>query len=253
MKIGCYCGNTIHDTTDNLYYAAYSIADKDLDSFQDAFVAETLSGAPQALETWSRAYQNKFYQCPECHRLYFDSADKKSLIVFAPEDKTSAMVTDSIFGDKCKYTLAARWSEKSEWIPANGLIMYGSAHNSHCDEYLDFQEMEQEYYRLFEELRSKGSIHSAVLWSGDTTFHKWLEPTKFSLEAGTTRKPVKTDWGMHEYPDYRIGSPSIVDTVQGLAERFHIPEEEAAHRFFSGDVLELWKQKQSRSGSTDIS
>ena len=248
MRFGCFCGHTISDTTDHLPYAAYAIADKDLESFYAAFEAETLSGDRGILKTDSFDFMKKFYQCPECHRIYFDSEDNLRFVSFVPEGENNTTVTDSIFGEKWKYSLSAHWNERSQWIKeANGTIIYGGLIDGHWDEYNCFEMMEKEYLRLFKELREKDLINCAFFWNGNEKLHEWHEAPKFTLAIDEKREPFVSTHGTFEYPDKRIGSPSIVETVRRIASNYHISEEEAARRFFGGDVLELWQQTHSQT------
>lgn len=93
MWFECYCGHSIHDTSDAHYFKAHAVTDKRWLPFWDAI--------DKAIEThWNSDFEREsacmalrrpgcstmmLYQCSKCARLYIMRNDGE-LIVFRPED-----------------------------------------------------------------------------------------------------------------------------------------------------------------------
>ncbi|MGL6072671.1 MAG: hypothetical protein ACRC8S_00790 [Fimbriiglobus sp.] len=93
MKIGCHCGATIFDQTDDLPQKGHLIPDQEwfavydeMDSLIDQIVAGNMSQEQayhKSREIISRNAR-EMWQCVECGRLYIDGVDRQ-LYCFAPE------------------------------------------------------------------------------------------------------------------------------------------------------------------------
>jgi len=93
MKIGCECGSTIHDITDEIPYKARFVPDQAWstmwDRFDEAFntiASGELSPAEASMavrEIFSDAGLRQMWQCESCGRLYVDGREK-ALQCFEP-------------------------------------------------------------------------------------------------------------------------------------------------------------------------
>lgn len=82
MKIGCHCGNTIFDQTDDLSNKAHFIPDQgwnDMWGAIDELFGAVARGAIKPNDAWYKACEivrnagtRTMWQCGECGRLYLD-------------------------------------------------------------------------------------------------------------------------------------------------------------------------------------
>ena len=75
MHFSCQCGNVIHDTSDNLSYKGYIIADQDID-----YLIETIEKLEKphtqyigVYDEISKLLRRTVYQCPDCGRVYIEN------------------------------------------------------------------------------------------------------------------------------------------------------------------------------------
>jgi hypothetical protein len=91
MKIGCECGFTIQDGTDNLPHKAHLLPDQEWDAFWIAIDNAIEKSGPSPKEKESACMQLRtrsfghrlMWQCPQCGRLYIDDA-QNNLQCFEP-------------------------------------------------------------------------------------------------------------------------------------------------------------------------
>ena len=81
MRFLCECGHLITDTSDFLPYKAYMISDVDWEDYWEAHEREAL-GKPLGPYQEPMFYEQSFYQCEECGRLYFDDPDSIYLLLW---------------------------------------------------------------------------------------------------------------------------------------------------------------------------
>ena len=154
MHFRCKCGNRISDTTDFLPYMGHMISDTDWEDYREALEREVL-GKPLGPYQESMYYEQSFYQCEECGRIYFDDPDDPSrFIAFAPESKV-AMVTRPSEGEKWKGFL---WGH---FYGGHGLVCWHHAAGEEYHEFGDYGEFKAFFDAEFERLRAKGAIRRA--------------------------------------------------------------------------------------------
>lgn len=186
MHFRCMCGYRIHDTTDNLSYKASILADQDDEDFSDEierYVSdETLD--PNAcmhhiMHIWSEYLWRKIYQCDQCGRIIIEDRSGR-LYFFAPEFELEGTVgkrlLTSVKAEDWKGYLHGEWDEeKYEWREHQGYIYVNTNDESFpgWQEFDSREELEKEYYALFEKLREAGRIRSALLKIGRERVHSW--------------------------------------------------------------------------------
>ncbi|MDF2188412.1 hypothetical protein [Paraflavitalea sp. CAU 1676] len=115
-KLGCVCGHTIADTSDNISYKAVFYRDQDLNTLSDEYASD-IDSFIEAIknnrrEDWIRAYfsdrypvdllnssiivdiiskcarpfESDIYQCEHCGRIKIQVQDKNRFTSFLPED-----------------------------------------------------------------------------------------------------------------------------------------------------------------------
>ena len=93
MKIGCECGGSILDSTDNLSHKAHLILDQDWFNVYDAIDDDVIDPVSEGTLPKENAYMNArqiissrsrlMWQCPACGRLYIDG-NEGTLQCFVP-------------------------------------------------------------------------------------------------------------------------------------------------------------------------
>lgn len=171
MKIGCACGNTIHDNTGFLPYKAYLIPDQDLEDILEAQTA-TPSGPFRPL---GLPYAAEIYQCPACGRLMI-FRDSDTAVSFALEEggdsQDSKNILRSYKGEKWRGLLRGSWlnGKASLWWYTNGSA---EEDNGYLTDFSSWGEMESRYRRLFKRLKSAGQLRSAMLVRDEKNVHSW--------------------------------------------------------------------------------
>ena len=168
MKFKCDCGNVIHDTSDNLSYKGYIIADQDVDEFW-SMIEEAEKPHVKKLDIFWKLdalMKSAIYQCPSCGRLFIDDPDDKSrFMVFAPDingesdQKVNKRLLVSSHGDKWKGFLHAFWyDEKPSWCDYKGVI--DPDVNIKYDNLMfdDYEAFENRFYEILEDMKSKNII-----------------------------------------------------------------------------------------------
>lgn len=180
MHFYCKCGSRISDITDHISYKAHLIADQDWYDFLDAVVDAITSKEPDREKVVDEFYRDKLndvrrimYQCPECGRIYIDGEGNR-LYFFQPEEPVNTKLLQSSQGENWKGYLKAEWKdEKPEWSRYHGYIwpeINGDYREIGLD---DYEEFEKEYYRLFEELKTKDVLRGSTLKRNGKRLHYW--------------------------------------------------------------------------------
>ncbi|MDE6674086.1 MAG: hypothetical protein K2K19_04625 [Acetatifactor sp.] len=186
MHFRCTCGNTIHDITDQLSYKASILADQDAFDFNDEierYVSDETLDAKACMNRimliWNEYLGRKIYQCHQCGRIIIEDRSGE-MYFFAPEFATEGMVGKRLLtsakAENWKGYLHGEWSEKTpDWREHQGYIdVY--TNDEAFPGWQDFdsrEELEKEYYALFEKLRDAGRIRSASLKIGRERVHDW--------------------------------------------------------------------------------
>lgn len=167
MRFMCECGHLITDTTDFLPYKAYMISDIDWEDYWEAHEREAL-GKPLGSYQDPMRYEQSFYQCEECGRLYFDDPDDPSrFIAFVPENKV-AMVTGPSEGDKWKGFL------RGYFFGGHGHVCWHHATGEEYRDFDDYGELKAFFDAELERLQSEGAIRSAwINKDGEAAVFKW--------------------------------------------------------------------------------
>lgn len=167
MRFMCECGHLITDTTDFLPYKAYMISDIDWEDYWEAHEREAL-GKPLGPYQDPMRYEQSFYQCEECGRLYFDDPDDPSrFIAFVPENKV-AMVTGPSEGDKWKGFL------RGYFFGGHGHVCWHHATGEEYRDFDDYGELKAFFDAELERLQSEGAIRSAwINKDGEAAVFKW--------------------------------------------------------------------------------
>jgi hypothetical protein len=161
MKIGCKCGAVIYDQTDFLSYKAHFVADQDWFDFAES---TEKNGRVDA------SLVRQCYQCRACGRLYIDDFNRE-LRSFVPEEQSNDVLR-SCKGDAWPAPLIAHWIDKPSPIQARGTFWCESAKLVKKD-YATWEEFEQDYYALFNNLKALGLLRSAYLTKNQNAVHSW--------------------------------------------------------------------------------
>lgn len=184
MRFLCECGHLITDTSDFLPYKAYMISDVDWEDYWEAHEREAL-GKPLGPYQEPMFYEQSFYQCEECGRLYFDDPDDpRRFISFTPEDK-AVMVTGPSEGERWKGFL------RGYFYGGHGHVCWHHATGEEYHEFDDYGELKAFFDGEFERLRREGAIRSAwINKDGETAVFKWdletAEPAPLKFEIYLT-------------------------------------------------------------------
>lgn len=182
MHFYCTCGKRISDTTDFLSYKAHFLADQDLEDYYNAIEQEVKNEGITRDECVSnivithgvKYLGRAIYQCEACGRLFIDDENGNNFHVFAPEKEESKRVLLSKEGENWKGFLYAEWyDEKPEWSECNGYIDVNVNRPYKSVHFNSKEEFEREYYRLFEELKTKEIIRSASMKINKEWVHSW--------------------------------------------------------------------------------
>lgn len=184
MHFLCRCGNTIHDTTDYLSYKASLLSDQDcfdyIDEIERYVIDKTLDEnacMDHIMHTESRYLWRNIYQCSQCGRIFIEDKAGK-LYSFAPEGTEDKRLLISIKAEKWKGFLHGEWDEvKRYWREHQGYLS-ANINDKTFPGWQDFdswEELEKEYYALFEKLRQANRIRSACLKRGNEWVHSWSE------------------------------------------------------------------------------
>ena len=128
-KLGCVCGNTIIDQTDNISYKAQFLRDQDYEKYIDystdvaAFIESIQNGRREA---WIREYfsqdypthidnssvifdivssherkmSSTIYQCENCGRIKFQVKDTDTFASFKPEDERYHNIFTGLYSER---------------------------------------------------------------------------------------------------------------------------------------------------------
>ncbi len=186
MHFRCMCGYRVHDNTDHLSYKASILADQDdediIDEIERYVSDETLDQDAcmhRIMRIRSEYLWRKIYQCVQCGRIIIEDRSGR-LYFFAPEFALEGTVgkrlLTSVKAEDWKGYLHGEWNEeKYEWREHQGYI-YVDTNDESFPGWQDFdsrEELEKEYYALFEKLREAGRIRSALLKIGREWVHSW--------------------------------------------------------------------------------
>jgi len=180
MKILCKCGGIIYDQTDFLPNKGYVISDQDWFDLLDAMDRAIEKLGPTILEKEKacmhiRSLMTKLskpiYQCQKCGCLFVFN-EKKELEAY---NKTYPFEGNSVlkssFGLNWKGTLIGEWRESREG-ESKGYIW----HNDISDRegsFCNWNDLEERYYSIFNELRERDILRSAILKKNNEVLHSW--------------------------------------------------------------------------------
>lgn len=201
MKIKCKCSNAIVDETDYISYKAHYISDQDIFDFFDAVDAniEQMVAAlddPLVLKNWRTAffgeghpeqdakkllpsivrnlhsrYERLMYQCTKCGRLYLDDINRE-LHCFKPQDNSvSKRLLISQEGANWRGFLFGEWKSEEE----KGDVYYEHPVNGFLKNFNEWEDLQHEYLKWYEELKGKNQVRSAFLRKDGQVMHKWFQ------------------------------------------------------------------------------
>lgn len=191
MNFRCECGQRIHDNTDHLSYKGYLISDQDqfdlLDEIDDAI--EKSGPSPEEKEEAAMRIRSlvsdlfkTVYQCPNCGNLFFDT-DTSRLEMFRGANQINKNLLVSALGDKWKGFIYAEWKDKiPDWQTSHGTlynetnVTLQAGQLAENGQYNDWEALEQDYYRLFNDLKNKNVIRYSQLKKNYTVIHSWSLP-----------------------------------------------------------------------------
>lgn len=188
MNFRCECGQRIHDNTDYLSYKGYLISDQDhfdlLDEIDDAIEKsgpspeEKEEAAMRVRSLVSDLYKTA-YQCPNCGNLFFDT-DTSRLEMFRGANQINKNLLVSALGDKWKGFIYAEWKDKiPDWQTSHGTlynetnVTLQAGQLAENGQYNDWEALEQDYYRLFNDFKNKNVIRYSQLKKNYTVIHSW--------------------------------------------------------------------------------
>lgn len=117
----------------------------------------------------------KIYQCSQCGRIFIEDHSGE-LHSFAPEGTEDKRLLISVEAEKWKGFLHGEWDEeKRYWREHQGYLSADTNDKSFpgWQEFERWEELEKEYYALFEKLRQADRIRSASLKRGREWVHHW--------------------------------------------------------------------------------
>jgi len=194
MKISCECGHTIYDSTDNISYKAYFVADQDYYDLCDAIdeqieklaagiedsTARELNTASEAQKAMrnariaiSKYARRVIYQCSACGRLFVDDAQFQCQVFTPKDDSIPKNLMRSIEGDKWKRNLRGHWTENHKGS-AKGELWWGFGDEEEgYERYDDLETLKNRYFEVFARLQEKGILRDAFLNKGEEMLHQW--------------------------------------------------------------------------------
>ena len=189
MNFACRCGYRFYDGSDNLSFKAHILADEDWNEFvgyledADKPHTEKIENMGRSLDLLDRC----IYQCPECGRLFLESADG-SLTMFTPsgtaepEPDVDRHMLISSHGENWHGILSGWWEDpKPKWREYAGCVSVmmneETAPAFHSN---DYAETERQFHVIFEKLRAEDSIHYAAFHvyeqGGSRCIFSWNRP-----------------------------------------------------------------------------
>lgn len=183
MRFSCKCGHLITDTTDYIPYKAYMISDTDWEDYREALERKMLGKSLGSYKDPMR-YEQTFYQCEECGRIYFDDPDDPArLIAFAPDSK-NVMVTRPSEGEQWKGFLRAYF------FHGNGHVCWHHAFGEEYRSFDDYSELKSFFDSELERLRDEGRIRRSWINKDGETIFTWhldeVEPVQVKHEVHLT-------------------------------------------------------------------
>lgn len=179
MHFYCRCGYRISDTTDFISYKARIIADQDWDDFLDRIVEAIESCETDREKVVDDFYSNTLgvekamYQCPDCGRIFIDG-EGNSLYSFGAEEPVKKDLLLSAKGESWQGFLHAEWDDvKPEWREHHGNIWPNINLKYNIPGFDDYNEFEEKYYQVFEELKNKNVIRNALMKRNRKVLHHW--------------------------------------------------------------------------------
>jgi hypothetical protein len=169
MKFACSCGHVISDGTDYLRYKAYLISDQD--------IYDALEMSDRGSGDWWPTLTRTMYDCEKCGRVWiYDHAGL--LQSFLPESRSPHFLS-SIAGIKWKRILRGSWTDK----PILRTLPRGFLSWTHLDDadrrtFEEWAELESEYFKVFESLRSEDLLRDSLLKRNGEVIHAWPEAEK---------------------------------------------------------------------------
>jgi len=188
MHFLCECGNRIHDITDNLSYKAHLISDQDWFDFLDKIDDVVEKSGPSQKDKENALMQisslavnmtKLVYLCKKCGNIFFDDDNGGLLEMYKPcSENVNTKLLESYKKEKWQGSLSAEWvDEKPEWLESNGFISQDTNYKSHKisqnNGYDNWDNLEKEYYIIFEELREEGVLRSSSLKKNKILIHSW--------------------------------------------------------------------------------
>lgn len=208
MKIGCFCGGTIHDITDAEPTKAHFVPDEDYFDMMDEFeslvkMLTNVFKGEGSVEDWQKAvygekaktltcevtpddfaidrlwsifqrYTRTLYQCHKCGRLYIEDW-KHELHCYQPHDE--ATLRDILSSNRKTHQrthLIARW-DTNNYSRKYGVLYLNNPveHEVTSEEFDHCEELEVRYYEVFERMKSREKLRSASLRKDGKVVHVW--------------------------------------------------------------------------------
>ena len=189
MNFACRCGYCFYDGSDNLSFKAHILADEDWNEFV-GYLEDAEKPHTEKIENMGRSLdllERCIYQCPECGRLFLESADG-SLTMFTPSDTAepepdvNRHMLISSHGENWHGILSGWWEDpKPKWREYAGCVSVmmneETAPAFHSN---DYAETERQFHVIFEKLRAEDRIHYAAFHvyeqGGSRCIFSWNRP-----------------------------------------------------------------------------
>lgn len=168
MKIGCPCGASIPDTTDDLSYKASRVADRDREDL--LFADDDVDAVRARFSELGRS----MWQCTRCGRLCLDDWGHR-LHWFVPEnpDTLPRRLLSSVHGARWKGHLRGHWRTDDRFGPPGELWWSCGDGDEGWEEPASRAELERRYDEEFARLRDGGLLRSALLRVDGHTTRTW--------------------------------------------------------------------------------
>jgi len=182
MKIKCECGGVIVDQTDFLPYKAHMISDQDWFDFLDAVDYAIEKSGPTSKEKESSLMGIRrlaikltrfIYQCASCGRLFIENENHELETFIKQEPYEGKQILASALGENWKRTLIGDWQESRNGT-FKGYLWCMDVKSDECG-FDNWKQLEDKYYSIFHELKSKDVLRSALLKKNYEVIHSWIE------------------------------------------------------------------------------
>lgn len=185
MKIYCKCGGRIVDQTDYLPNKGHIISDQDWFDFLDAIdnaieksgsTAKEKERACMHIRNMTTELTKLIYQCNECGNLYIDNNKGELETFIRSEPFEGNGILKSAYGENWRRPLIGDWNDTRKGSIKGYLWCIDVKGDD--DSFHSWELLEERYYSMFQELKKKNTLRSAVLKKNYEVIHRWDDDSK---------------------------------------------------------------------------